>query len=97
MPVEAAMERAIARGADQVVVLPVSVAVDAAEPPGRGFDDLEDRIAAVCRRHGDAEIVYVGPPYDDPPALERALALFRPGRSGGADAAGRGRRAGIRR
>ena len=73
------MERAIARGADQVVVLPVSVAVDAAEPPGHGFDDLEDRIAAVCRRHGDAEIVYVGPPYDDPPALERALALFRPG------------------
>lgn len=77
--VEAAVERAIARGADQVVVLPVSVAVDAAEPPGHGFDDLEDRIAAVCRRHRDAEIVYVGPPYDDPPALERALALFRPG------------------
>lgn len=77
--VEAAVERAIARGADQVVVLPVAVAVDAAEPPGRGFDDLEERISAICRRHRDTEILYVGPPYDDPPALERALTLFRPG------------------
>jgi hypothetical protein len=76
--VEAAVERAVARGADEVVVMPVAVAVDAAEAPGRRFDELQARIGAVCRRHPDIDVVYVGPPFDDPPALERALALFRP-------------------
>ena len=76
--VEAAVERAVARGADQVVVMPVAVAVDDAEAPDARFDELRQRIGAVCRRHPDAEVVYVGPPFDDPPALERAIALFRP-------------------
>jgi hypothetical protein len=76
--VEAAVERAVARGADEVVVMPVAVAVDAAEAPGHRFDELRARIGAVCRRHPDIQVIYVGPPFDDPPALERALALFRP-------------------
>lgn len=76
--VEAHVERAVARGADEVVVMPVAVAVDAAEAPDGRFDEMRARIGAVCRRHPQVEVVYVGPPFDDPPALERALALFRP-------------------
>jgi hypothetical protein len=74
--VEAAVERAIAQGAGEVVVMPIAVAVDQAEAPDPRFHELRGRIGAVCRRHTDVEVVYVGPPFDDPPALERAISLF---------------------
>ena len=75
--VGSAVEHAIDRGAEQVVVLQVAVAVDTGEPDPTDTDQLEARIDEVCRAHPDVDIIYVGPPYDDPPALEHALALLR--------------------
>ena len=75
--VEAAVERTIAQGATEIVVMPIAVAVDEAEAPDPRFHVLRGRIGAVSRRHPDVEVVYVGPPFDDPPALERAISLFQ--------------------
>lgn len=78
--VEAAVERAIASGLDDVAVLPVAVAAESGETPYPTHDAIEElksRVATVCRRHPDAEVLLVGQPTDDAPKLAEVLAMLR--------------------
>lgn len=78
--VEAAIERAIAAGLDDVAVLPVAVAAEPGETPypsPAALDELRDRVSAACRRHPEAEVLLVGPPTTDTPKLAEVLAVLR--------------------
>ncbi len=78
-----AVGRAIDAGASRIAVLPVALAIDEREgSPGAPDDDDLDRLQrgldGIGRRHPGVELTYVGPPFDDPPALEAAIAALRP-------------------
>jgi hypothetical protein len=75
---EAALERSIAAGGRQLLVVPLAVAVQEPAPPAR-LDELDRRVAAVRERHPGVEVVYVGPPFDDPPMLEAVIRLLGTG------------------
>ncbi|HEY3523422.1 MAG TPA: hypothetical protein VGK63_06935 [Candidatus Limnocylindrales bacterium] len=76
---EAALERSIAAGGRQLLVVPLAVAVqEPAAPPAR-LDELERRVSTVRDRHPGTEVVYVGPPWDDPPMLEAVIRLLGTG------------------
>ncbi len=75
---EAALERSIAAGGRQVLVVPLAVAVEEPVPPAH-LDELDRRVAAVRGRHPEVEVVYVGPPWDDPPMLEAVIRLLGTG------------------
>jgi hypothetical protein len=72
---EAAMERAIEAGGTQLLVVPLSVAVQEPAPPGE-LEALDRRVEAVTAAHPGVEVVYVGPPFDDPPTLEAVVRLL---------------------
>ncbi|HEU4672845.1 MAG TPA: hypothetical protein VFS32_08100 [Candidatus Limnocylindrales bacterium] len=76
---EAALERSIAAGGRQLLVVPLAVAVQEPAPPAR-LDELDRRVAAIRAGHPDGvEVVYVGPPWDDPPMLEAVIRLLGAG------------------
>lgn len=78
--VEAAVERAIASGLDDVAVLPVAMATESGETPypePAVLEELRERVETVCRRHPDAEVLLVGPPATSAPRLAEVLAVLR--------------------
>lgn len=81
-PAEAvrAVERGIAGGAGAIAVVPVALAVDAPLDGLRDPElaDLHRALEELGRRHPGVDLQYIGPPYDDVPALEAAIAALRP-------------------
>jgi hypothetical protein len=75
---EAALERAIAAGGRQLLVLPLAVAVQEPSAPAN-LEDLDRRVEAVQAEHQGLEVAYVGPPWDDPPTLEAVVRLLGSG------------------
>lgn len=78
-----AVGRAIDAGASRIAVLPVALAIDEREGSTGGPDDddldrLHRGLDGIGRRHPGVELTYVGPPFDDPPALEAAIAALHP-------------------
>jgi len=78
-----AVDQAISDGAARIAVLPVALGVDNGEGLLTGPD--ADELASLHlgldergRRHPGVELAYVGPPFDDPPMLEAAIAALRP-------------------
>jgi hypothetical protein len=76
----AAVRRRIDEGAAAVAVLPIAVAVDRGVVPllDPRLVELHRRLEEVGRHHPGVEIQYLGPPFDDAPALEAAIAALRP-------------------
>ena len=72
---EAALERAIASGGTQLLVMPLAVAVQEPTPPDE-LDELDRRVEIVKSDHPGLEVVYVGPPFDDAPTLEAVIRLL---------------------
>jgi hypothetical protein len=75
---EAALERAIAAGGRELLVVPLAVAVEEPSPPG-DLRDLDRRVEAIEGRHPGVEVVYVGPPWDDAPTLQAIVDLLGTG------------------
>lgn len=78
-----AVGRAIDAGASRIAVLPVALAIDEPEgsPAGSDADDLERLhrgLDGIGRRHPGIELTFIGPPFDDPPALEAVIAALHP-------------------
>jgi hypothetical protein len=75
-----AVRSRIADGAAGIAVVPVALAVDDAEGSLRDPEllDLHRRLDELGRAHPDVELQYVGPPFDQAPALEAAVAALRP-------------------
>lgn len=77
----AAVGRAIDEGANAIAVLPIALAIEDAEGSLAGAGDLERlraRLDAIGGANPGVEILYIGPPFDDPPALEAVIAALRP-------------------
>jgi hypothetical protein len=70
----------IGAGSSAIAVVPVGRAVDDAGASLRDPDllELHRRLDEVGREHPQAELQYVGPPFDHAPALEAAVAALRP-------------------
>jgi hypothetical protein len=79
------VERAIAAGSDELVLLPLSVAVQQAGPPAEDIAAFGQRIAELRRRHPGVDLQYVGPPFDDPAAVVAVVDLLRRQEEGSAD------------
>jgi hypothetical protein len=77
--IDAVRER-IAEGADAVAVVPVALAIDGvgADLRDPGLIELHRGLDDIGREHPGVEIQYVGPPFDDTPALESVVAALRP-------------------
>jgi hypothetical protein len=78
-----AVDHAISAGATRIAILPVALGVEDGEGllAGPDADDLASLHRGLDergRRHPGVEISYVGPPFDDAPALEAAIAALRP-------------------
>ena len=67
-------------GAAAVAVIPVALSVGdgMAALPDPDLLSLHRDLHVVARAHPGVDIQYVGPPFDDAPALEAALAALRP-------------------
>ncbi len=76
--IESALERAITAGSRQLLVLPLAVAVQEPTAPA-DLEALDARVAAIRERHPGIEVVYVGPPFDDPPTLDAIVRLLGAG------------------
>jgi hypothetical protein len=75
-----AVAAAIVDGASAVAVLPVALALDAADDQlaDPSLVALTDRLVALSAAHPEVEIQYLGPPFHRVPALEAAIAALRP-------------------
>jgi hypothetical protein len=71
------VERAIVAGSDELVLLPLSVAVQQAGPPAGEIVAFGRRIAELRVRHPEVDLQYVGPPFDDPAAVDAVVDLLR--------------------
>jgi hypothetical protein len=69
---EMAVERLVRDGANDLLVVPVAVAVGEGPAPGSSLAGLDERIDRLADRL-PSRITYVGPPFDDPPALAAVL------------------------
>ncbi|MEO8229660.1 MAG: hypothetical protein ABI628_07840 [Chloroflexota bacterium] len=79
------VERAIAAGSDELLVLPLSVAVQQAGPPADEIVAFGRRIADLRRRHPRVDLQYVGPPFDDPSVVGAVVDLLRRQEAGSTD------------
>jgi hypothetical protein len=76
----AAVEAAIEAGASAIAVVPVALALDAADDrlAGPGLVRLTTLLDELAAQHPGVEIQYLGPPFHQAPALESAIAALRP-------------------
>jgi hypothetical protein len=79
------VERAITAGSDELLLLPLSVAVQQAGPPAGEIVAFGRRIAELRTRHPEVDLQYVGPPFDDPAAVVAVVDLLRRQESESAD------------
>ena len=71
--VEEAIERAIAQGAERVIVVPTMFT-----PGGPEIEvDVPDAVTTAQKRHPEVEIVYAGPPFDYDQQVELILGKVR--------------------
>ncbi|GAB4434731.1 MAG: hypothetical protein Kow00120_01220 [Anaerolineae bacterium] len=70
---KAAIERALAEGAQQIVVVPVVFALETVDAMGASRQELLNLLERMEKRHPEVEIVYIGPPYTRRDRLELLL------------------------
>jgi hypothetical protein len=79
------VEQAISAGSDELVVLPLAVAVQQAGAPAGEIVEFGQRIGELRARHPRVDFKYVGPPFDDPAAVVAVVDLLRHRETASAD------------
>lgn len=74
--VETTVRQALAEGARRVVAIPLVFSLEMLYPRYEELGALRDRLSNLAALHPEVDILFIGPPFDKSPAMERLIAAL---------------------